>query len=165
MTAEERLCTDTYSIAGTFTLGESSPDNVNNETGEAPGDGMPDIQGCWPAGTWTFALTRIDGDCSPAPTIPPSFSFEVDFIADPIEPDFMETLIAPAVGSGPAADYRLHVSQGGGGLCEGGLEVFTADGKESYNLHPVLDVFNVSGPLIGSGEFSRFSKNQIPETN
>jgi hypothetical protein len=164
MTAEERLCTDNYSVSGTFTLGESSPDNVNNETGEAPGDGMPDIQGCWPAGTWTFSLTRIDGDCGTV-AVPPSFSFEVDFIADPIEPDFMETLIAPAVGSASAADYRLHVSQGGGGLCEGGLEIFSTDGKEVFNIHPTLNVFNTSGPLEGSGEFSRFSKNQVPETN
>lgn len=160
MTAAERLCTDEYEVTGTFALGQASPDNVNNDTQEAPGDGIPDIQGCWPTGTWNFTLARIGGDCTPAPTIPSSFSFRVDFIADPLDPSYEETLIAPA-----SDEYRLHVSQGGGGLCEGGLEVYSTDGKEVWNIHPTLDVFNQNGPLGGSGEFSRFSKNQIPDTN
>lgn len=160
MTAAERLCTDTYDLSGTFTLGQASPDNVNNDTGEAPPDGMPDIQGCWPTGTWSFTLTRSGGDCSPAPTLPGSVQFHVDFLADPIEPSYAEVLDAPAV-----AHHRVHVSQGGGGLCEGGIELYSDDGKEVYNLHPTLNVFNQNGPLGGSGEFSRFSKNQIPDTN
>ena len=44
-TAAERLCSDTFELSGTFTLGMPSPDNVNNETQVAPGDGIPDIQG------------------------------------------------------------------------------------------------------------------------
>jgi hypothetical protein len=160
MTAAERLCTDTYTIAGNFTLGTASPDRVNNETQEPPGDGEPDIQGCWPAGTWKFSLTSTGGDCSPAPSIPPSVEFRVDFIDDPVEFSFEEVLTVPA-----SEHYRLHVSQGGGGLCEGGLEIYSNDGKEVWNLQPALDVFNTSGPLTGLGEFSRFSKNQIPDTN
>jgi hypothetical protein len=158
MQAAERLCTDTYTLAGNFSLGMASPDRVDNETQQPPGDGTPDIQGCWPVGTWTFTLTRTGGDCSPAPTLP-SVTFQVDFIDDPIEPAYEEILTAPSI-----ADHRLHVSQGGGGLCEGGLELYSADGKEVFNLHPTLNVFNTNGPLGGSGEFSRFSKNQTPET-
>lgn len=154
--AAERLCTDTYSLAGNFTLGMASPDRVNNDTQQAPPDGIPDIEGCWPVGTWTFTLTRTGGDCSPAPTLP-SIAFDVDFVDDPIEPGYMEILTSPSI-----ADHRLHISQGGGGLCEGGLELYSADGKEVFNLHPTLDVFNTSGPLAGAGEFSRFSKNQTP---
>ncbi len=159
-TAAERLCTDTYTLAGTFTLGMPSPDNVNNETQEAPGDGVPDIQGCWPTGAWSFTLTSTGGDCAPEPTVPTSVQFRVDFIADPIEPGYEEVLVAPVT-----EHHRVHVSQGGGGLCEGGIELFSTDGKEVFNLHPTLDTFNQNGPLGGSGEFSRFSKNQIPDTN
>lgn len=159
MTAAERLCTDTYSITGNFTIGQQSPDNQNNETGEPGADGEPDIQGCWPTGKWVFTLARSGGDCTPGPSIPSSIEFDVIFNADPIEPDFTEMLLEPTVD-----DYRLHVSQGGGGLCEGGLELFTKGGTEVFNLQPTLNVFNVSGPLAGVGEFSRFSKNQVPET-
>jgi hypothetical protein len=159
-TAAERLCSDTFELSGTFTLGMPSPDNVNNETQVAPGDGIPDIQGCWPTGTWRFTLASTGGDCSPAPTVPTSVEFRVDFINDPVEPGYSEVLVAPV-----SEHHRVHVSQGGGGLCEGGIELYSTDGKEVYILNPTLNVFNQNGPLGGSGEFSRFSKNQIPDTN
>lgn len=160
---DPRLCTTSFSLTGTFTVGAAPPDAVNNETREPPGDGVPDIEGCWPTGTWTFtaavkANTSNEPDCAPQPTAPQSLQFKVDFVNDPIEPTYTYTVIAPTTFKKTTAK----VTSGGGGLCEGLMELFSEDGLETFNFHPVLNVFNQNGPLEGQGEFARFSVNQIP---
>jgi hypothetical protein len=156
---DERLCTVAYTLSGNYTVGQAPPDRVNNETQEPTPDGIPDIEGCWPVGTWTFSMTPTDGDCSPEPSEPASVTVKVDFVDDPIDPTYNITL------QSPTSVNRVKISQGGGGLCEGVFELFSDDGKETYNLHPTLNVYNQNGPLEGQGEFARFTVNQIPISN
>jgi hypothetical protein len=154
-----RLCTTTFTLSGNYTLGASPPDRVNNDTQAPPADGIPDIQGCWPTGTWSFQMTPAEGDCSPAPTPPPTIAFRVDFVDDAVEPKYTYTLTQPTTG---ISNPRVNVSQGGGGTCEGIVELFSADGKETYNLTPNIAVFNTSGPITGQGEFARWNRDQTP---
>jgi hypothetical protein len=157
-TEDPRLCTANFTIAGSFTLGMAPPDDVNNDTGEPPGDGQPDIMGCWPTGTWTWTVAAADTTCATAPTPEASYSFRTDYVVTDGDPGYAYTLVAPALTS----NFRLKVSSGGGGLCEGGLEIFSADGKESWNLQPALDVFNASGPLTGVAEYALWKESQTP---
>ncbi len=162
-TPEPRLCSTDFSIAGQFTLGMPVPDEVNNETGMPPGDGMPDINGCWPIGTWTFTLTQTANTCDPAPTPAASYSFRTDYVDGPggaTDKQYQHTLLSPT--GFPSTNWKVKVSSGGGGLCEGGIELYSADGKQSWNLHPAIDVFNTSGPIEGFGEYAEWADNQIP---
>src|SRR5207249_6986632 len=77
---DPRLCATEFNLTGQYTVGIAPPDNVNNDTQQPPGDGIPDIQGCWPTGTWTFTLTpgtpsKTDTACTPAPTLPTAITF------------------------------------------------------------------------------------------
>ncbi|MBX3159626.1 MAG: hypothetical protein KF773_26890 [Deltaproteobacteria bacterium] len=156
---DKRLCTTTFALTGQYTLGSSPPDRVNNETQAPPADGIPDIQGCWPTGTWSFSLTATEGTCTPAPAPPTTVAFRVDFVDDAVEPRYTYTLTQPASG---VRNPRVSVSQGGGGTCEGIIELFNDNGKEVYNLTPYISVFNQSGPISGQGEFSRWNRDQTP---
>ena len=157
-TPEPRLCSANLAIIGTFTLGAMVPDDVNNETGDPPGDGVPDFSGCWPTGTWTWTMTVSDNTCATPPAPAPSYSFRTDFVPDANgDPQYQYTLLAPQ-----NPNYTLKVSSGGGGLCEGLLELFSPDGLQSWNLHPTLNSFNMNGPLAGSGEYAEWRDNQIP---
>jgi hypothetical protein len=160
---DPRLCTTEFNLTGSFTVGMAPPDNVNNDTQQPPGDGVPDIEGCWPTGMWTFTAavttnTPGETECAPAPTAPTQIQFKVDFVSDPVDPTYSYTVVAPTTFS----KSLVKVSQGGGGLCEGQIEFFSSDGKETFNFHPVLNVFNQNGPLNGQGEFARFSVDQRP---
>lgn len=156
-TPEPRLCTANLGITGNFTVGAMVPDDVNNDTGEPPGDGMPDFTGCWPTGTWSWTMSVTDNTCATAPTPEPTYSFRTDYTPDANgEPQYVYTLLAPALTEG----YRLKVSSGGGGLCEGILEVFSPDGLATWNLHATLDSFNMSGPLGGQGEYAEWREPQ-----
>jgi hypothetical protein len=57
----------------------------------------------------------------------------------------------------PAARARVKVSQGGDGLCEGELNLFSPDGKEVTILKPEL---YADGHLGGNGEFQLFKSDQ-----
>jgi hypothetical protein len=158
-TPEARTCLANLSITGTFTLGMPSPDVVNNDTQLPPADGIPDILGCWPTGTWAFTAAVVDNTCATAPTPLAEYKFVAAFVDDPIEPTYSYTLVTPD----PATnDNRVHISSGGGGLCEGTLELYSADGLQSWNLHPALNVFNTSGPLTGIGEYAEWKEPQYP---
>lgn len=158
-TPEARECTANLTITGTFTLGAQVPDNYNNDTGDPPGDGVPDFSGCWPTGTWTWTVAVADNTCPTAPVPEASYSFRTDFLPDMNgEPQFSYTLLAPQLTS----NYRLKVSSGGGGLCEGGLEIYDATGTTGWILQPALDVFNQSGPLTGVGEYAIWKESQYP---
>lgn len=157
-TPEPRLCTTDFSITGNFTLGMPVPDEVNNETGDPPGDGIPDINGCWPIGTWTFTMAVTANTCDPAPTPAASYSFRTDWVDGANGKEYMHTLLAPT----GIANHKVKVSSGGGGLCEAGIELYSPDGLKTWNLHPALNVFNTSGPLTGVGEYAEWSENQIP---
>ncbi|MDX2087393.1 MAG: hypothetical protein SFX73_06070 [Kofleriaceae bacterium] len=157
-TPEPRICSATLAITGTFTIGAMVPDRVNNNNNEPPGDGMPDFTGCWPTGTWTWTMTVGESNCATAPAPEASYSFRTDYLPDANgEPQYSYTLLAPQL----TDNYRLKVSSGGG-LCEGILEIYANEGKESWLLHPALDVFNQSGPLTGEGEYAMWKESQYP---
>jgi hypothetical protein len=156
-TPEPRICQAHFTIDGQFALGMPSPDKVNNDTGDPPGDGMPDIMGCWPVGTWTFSVTQTDNDCAKPPAPLAQYKLTVGFIDDPVEPGYSYTLNEP----NPAqTKSRAGVSSGGGGLCVATIELFSEDGKQTWNLQLALDVFNTSGPLTGLAEYAEWNESQ-----
>jgi len=156
-TPDPRICQAHFTVAGTFTLGQAPPDRVNNDTQVPPADGVPDIQGCWPVGTWTFTLAQDDNTCKTAPTPLAEYKFTTTFVDDPVEPDYAYALNEP----NPAgAKYRVGVSSGGGGLCTAQMELFSDDGKQTWILNPALNSFNMSGPLDGLAEYAEWKDAQ-----
>ena len=57
----------------------------------------------------------------------------------------------------PTARNRVKVSQGGDGLCEGEVNLFSADGKEVWILKPEL---YADLHLGGSGEYQLYNSDQ-----
>lgn len=158
-TPEPRECLANLSITGQFTMSQAPPDELNNDTGMPPGDGKPDINGCWPTGTWTFSAAIVDNTCKTEPVLLPEYKFTAVFVPDPTEAKYTYTLNTPDPGS---MNHRIHVSSGGGGLCEAGVELYSADGKQSWNLQPALNTFNANGPLTGLGEYAEWKDSQYP---
>lgn len=159
MTPEPRICIANLAITGTYAIGAMVPDNVDNDTNEPPADGMPDFTGCWPTGTWTFNLSITDNTCATPPTPLPEYKFRTDYLPDANgEPQYTHTILSPNL----TTNYRLKVSSGGGGLCEGIMEIYSEDGLQSWILHPALNSFNMSGPLTGVGEYAEWRDAQYP---
>lgn len=157
-TPEPRICTTVLAITGTFTQSLAVPDDVNNDTQLPPGDGLPDFTGCWPVGTWTFSLALGENTCDTPPTPEASYSFRTDYVPDMNgEPQYEYALLAPT-----PMNYRLKVSSGGGGLCEGLIELYSDDALESWILHPALNTFNMNGPLGGEGEYAIWREPAYP---
>lgn len=161
-TPDERLCQADLSIAGTFTMSQPAPDEVNNDTNMPPGDGQPDITGCWPTGTWAFTAAIESSTCATPPVQPATeYRFTTTYAqgADGQGGQFDHSLVSPALEMGT---YRLKVSSGGGGECEGVMELYLDGAKKAWILHPALGVFNSSGPLTGVGEYGEFSEPIYP---
>lgn len=167
-------CTDGFKVTGTFTASTPRP---------------ADVEGCWPAGTWTFQLALdptddqildITGDQLPdrcgrvagttAATFESSYSFTVTRTDDG---DGYVDSYAMAGGSfaskcanddgsptSGACVFRLKVSEGGGGECEGGLEIYSADRTEHWNLKP-SQTTGVTA-LTGQGEYTKYTSPQKP---
>jgi hypothetical protein len=133
------ICDATFSITGTFTPGTPArPATVPT--------------GCWPVGTWRFTAALVDNTCPAAPAFLPSYQFSVgrEEGAD------MQGLMDTYTWSGDqAAVRRLKVTEGGGGDCEGGLELFSADGTEFWNLKPAQE----GSVLSGGGEYAKYNEN------
>ena len=159
-TPEERICTATLALTGTFMMSAAAPDEVNNDTRLPPADGMPDVTGCWPTGVWTFTAAVTENTCATPPVPEPQYRFTGTFIADSMMegPTYDFALNAPAL----TENYRLKVSSGGGGLCEGGIEIYTDGATKAWILHPTLNVFNMSGPLAGVGEYAEYKTAVYP---
>ncbi len=156
-TPDERLCDATLSITGSFTMSEPAPDLVNNDTNMPPGDGLPDFTGCWPTGTWAFTAKVESTSCSTTPQQPTTeYRFTTTYSqgSDGAGGQYDYQLVSPALSAG---EYRLKVSSGGGGLCEGVMELYLDGAKKAWLLHPALNVFNQSGPLTGVGEYGEYS--------
>lgn len=119
---------------------------------------------CWAVGVWTFTAaprsSNEDGTAQcPSIALLPEYKVEVtrDVLND--GPEMYKFL------SSPVADVRLKVSSGGGGLCEGIFEVYSADGKVLHNLHPALQPRATGAPthvLNGKGEFYMYDLDQRP---
>ena len=162
-------CTDAFNITGTFTPSTARP---------------ADVGGCWPAGTWTFsvaldptndAILDINGDMMPdrcgqvagtqAATFKSSYSFVVTRTDDGdgyVDAYMMATGQPFAQDCAQPGDCiaRLKVSEGGARECEGGLEIYSADRKQYWNLHPSQETGSTT--LNGLGEFTQYVEAQVP---
>ena len=140
---EDRItCMAELSVTGTFAM--SAPQPI-------------DVQGCWPVGTWTFSTAVVSNDCTPAPTLLPSYQFRVDRDTTAAEPDltWIYTAVTP---SDPTAD--VSVTSGGGGLCSGHFNIYSADGLTVWNLTPALQL---GGAINGNGMYEVHTLDQRPE--
>jgi hypothetical protein len=131
------LCNATFDTSGSFALGAPQPEDVN---------------GCWPVGTWTFRATIDENDCDDQPALLSEYKFQV---TQTIDADG-ESQQAFTYLTEPAAHHRVKVSSGGGGECEGGLEIFSDDGKQYWNFKPAL---NADLSITGFGEYSLYSED------
>ena len=143
-TDDRITCMAALNIAGTFTASTPKPDTIS---------------GCWPIGTWTFRVTVADHDCPSAPEPLAEYVMRVDRNTASEDPDFSWLY---SFVTDPAATTRMKVSSGGGGLCEGGLVIYSADGKTIWNLHPALQA---DGSLNGVGDYEVHTTNQVPQTD
>jgi hypothetical protein len=135
--------------------------------GAKPADYDPDLgdTNCWPVGVWTFtaAPKAVNDDGSPQCTgiaLLPEYKVQVvrDYTSAGADGAETYSFLTDA-----AAKSYLKVSSGGGGLCEGVFQVFSADGKTIHNLHPALQPAPVLGgnhPLTGHGEYTVFVADQ-----
>ena len=172
-------CSDAFKISGSFTPGTPARP-IDADTG------LP-ITGCWPVGTWTFTVTRDPGDenvldltgddrpdrCgevanTAAPTIDPSYSFNVkrEYVVEMNEEGYVETYqMIGAVDDSMQIRWngkvlhRLKVTEGGGGECEGGVEIYSSDGLNYWNLKPAL----TGTTLSGFGDYAVYEKSQLVE--
>jgi hypothetical protein len=138
-----RICNTQLAVTGTFVQSKAPP---------VYEDGTP-YTGCWPIGTWTFSASITEGDCQQEPALLPQYQFKVDEELDADgEPYQVNTYMTD-----PSQRHRVKVSQGGAGLCEGELNLFSADGKEVWIIKPGL-YEDLS--LKGSGEYSLYGDDQ-----
>lgn len=131
------ICDATFNITGTFVAGTPA------RPAEIP-------TGCWPVGTWTFTASVADNACPAAPAVLPSYRFTVGREMDDL--GWVDTY---SWSGDIAAVRRLKVTEGGAGDCEGGLELFSADGTEFWNMKPSQE----GGVLGGSGEYAKYNQN------
>ena len=170
-------CTDAFKISGTFTPSTARP--VDNPATPDVNEG---VEGCWPAGTWTFSVTLdpvddnvldVTGDKLPdrcgrvAGTMPATFKQSYSFIVTRTDNGEGYADSYAMNGGGFAADCsqagdciaRLKVSEGGALECEGGLEIYSADRKMHWNFKPEQETGQSA--LVGSGEFTQYNEPQV----
>jgi hypothetical protein len=138
-----RVCTTQLGVTGSFVQSKAPPPHE---------DGTP-YTGCWPIGTWTFSATVGESDCTAKPALLSQYQFKVEEMLDGDGiPYQVNTYMTD-----PSVHNRVKVSQGGDGLCEGELNLFSADGKEVWILKPEL---YADLHLGGSGEYQLFKSDQ-----
>ena len=132
------VCNTTYKLSGSFVQTESQPS---------------DAVGCWPVGTWTFTAAMDTNQCNPAPMILPQYQITVGETSD-VDGEYDWTY---SFTTDTTAHTLLKVSGDGGGICQGGFEVFSNDGKQVWNMKPSLETGNV---LDGFGEYALYDTDQ-----
>jgi len=138
-----RLCTMDMTVTGSFQQTQAPPVHA---------DGTP-YTGCWPIGVWTFQAQRGDSDCSTPGMLLTQYQFKVEERLDQDgNPYQVNTYMTD-----PAIRHRVKVSQGGAGLCEGELNLFSADGKEVWVIKPELFADQHIG---GDGEYAQYGTDQ-----
>jgi len=137
-----RQCNSTLTVTGSFTPDTTQP---------APTDWAT----CWPVGMWTFTAQVAMNNCSPAPTLMAQYQMKgttmPDMNGDPMP-------VMQFVGDQSLRPIA-HYSDGGSGLCEGELDLYSADGKTVWLLKPEL---NADNSLTGDGEYGVFDTSQYP---
>lgn len=136
------LCNAMFLTSGTFTA--ALPARPADQTG------------CWPVGTWTFTATVDSNECPAAPSLLGSYSFKVDRAVNPDPTKDIGYEESYSWLGDQAMFYRLGVTSTADG-CEGGLELYSADGKEYWNFKPLL---LDNGTIGGFGEFAKYATNQ-----
>ena len=133
------LCGAEFTLSGSFAAG----------TPARPADTPT---GCWPVGTWTFAATMTTTDCDTPPVqLATEYSFRVD------RQDLGEGWEESYTFFGDTSlTYRLKVSEGGSGECEGGLELYNPTGTEYWNFKPNLE----GTVLTGQAEYRLHGSDQ-----
>ncbi|HWO21088.1 MAG TPA: hypothetical protein VNO30_20110 [Kofleriaceae bacterium] len=170
------VCTDAFKITGTFTPGTPARPTVDPEDPTVP------FTGCWPFGTWNFTVTRdpledniqdITGDAkgdrcgavsgTQIATFDASYSFIATRTPDP-NSDFIDSysLAGQTVQGGKTFWndkylFKLKVTEGGGGECEAGIELYDRGGTNYWNLHPSLKGTTING----FGDFGLYEEPQI----
>lgn len=149
---DRQLCHTDVTITGTM-IPTPKPADYDPELGET---------NCWAAGVWTFtAAPRSGNEDGTAQCVTTSLMSEYKVI---VTKDFAdEGRESYAFATNPQAPVRLKVSSGGGGLCEGVFEIFSADGKVIHNLHPALQPAASPGAnhmLTGHGEYQVYEVDQ-----
>jgi hypothetical protein len=95
-------------------------------------------------------------DCmAQPPSLLPQYQMRVDYALNP-DGDPIQSYVYT---TDPNARATVKVSQGGAGLCEGELQIFSTDGKVVYLLKPEL---YGDGSLLGDGEYGVFNDDQWP---
>ena len=138
-----RECTAQMDVTGSFVQSKAPPVHE---------DGTP-YTGCWPIGTWTFSATVTTTDCDAKPALLPQYQFKVD---EALDADGIPYQVNTYM-TDPSVRHRVKVSQGGDGLCEGELNLFSADGKEVWIIKPEL---YADLHLGGDGEYSMHKEDQ-----
>jgi len=133
------VCDAVFNITGTF---------AESATPARPAEDP----GCWPVGTWTFTAALADNTCPAAPALLPRYQFTVARAEGTDMQGWSDTYTWTGDQS---AVRRLKVTAGGGGDCEGGLELFSPDGTEFWNMKPT----QVGGVLSGVGEYAKYNEN------
>ncbi len=138
------ICNATFTTTGTFTAAAPM------RPAEVP-------TGCWPVGTWTFSAKVNENECAKTPSVAAQYSFRVDRAVNPDPTKDIGYEESYTYLGDKAGLFRLGVSESGGG-CEGGVEFYSADGKEYWNLKPLLQD---NGTIIGFGEYAMFGTSQL----
>ncbi len=137
------LCNAEFDLTGSFQPGTPA------RPAEVP-------TGCWPVGTWTFTATQRSTDCeAPPQQLVTTYSFRVDRVEN-----------TSTTGSGgydesytwlgQGSAYRLKVTEGGGGECEGGVELYNSTGTEWWNLKPS----QAGTTITGFAEYAKYASDQ-----
>jgi hypothetical protein len=133
-------CRAELDTSGSFAVGMTKPD---------------DITGCWPVGVWTFSASVVSNECDGDPALLSEYAFEITVLADAdgeLQQQF-EYL-------SEAGDdiVQMDVSSGGGGLCEGGVQILSADGLREWNFKPSLQADDT---LAGHGQYREYFDSQL----
>jgi hypothetical protein len=150
-------CSGAFTVTGSFVAGTPARP-IDPET-------MMPIGGCWPVGTWTFTVAvdntaevpDVTGDAvgdrcgevpgTQAPTVNPGYAFRVDRMLD------QDGYVESYTWTGDMTNFwKVKVSEGGSGDCEGTAEFVSTDKKGYWSIKP-----NQAGATItGAGDFTLF---------
>ena len=140
-------CSADVTINGTFT--QSTP----------PPTGTGTTPSCWPIGAWSFtAAVAKNNGCTPAPTMLGSYSFTVA-LTDASDGSGQTQTMTSTTTTPSGMQTHLEVSATGQG-CTAIFELGSADGKDYWNLQPVLDKGTTT--LTGTGEYDEYASNNWP---
>jgi hypothetical protein len=110
-----------------------------------------DMFGCWSVGNWRLSATVAENGCAEAPALEAEYAFEVT--RDVQEIYHYRYLTDPSWDK-----VKMKVSSGGGGICEGGFEIFSGDGRTITRLKPALEA---DLTINGFGEYEVYRTSQL----